>query len=68
MMREAASFPFRTFGESMTSVIPKKENIVKRPSVGVVSVISHGIFHFILVCVRLLQHLHLETLSYLTVM
>jgi aldehyde dehydrogenase (NAD+) len=40
MMREAASFPFRTFGESMTSVIPGKENIVKRQPVGIVSVIS----------------------------
>jgi hypothetical protein len=30
MMREASSFPFRAFGESMTSVIPGKENLAKR--------------------------------------
>jgi aldehyde dehydrogenase (NAD+) len=40
MMREAASFPFRAFGQSMTSVIPGKENLVKRVPTGIVSVIS----------------------------
>jgi aldehyde dehydrogenase (NAD+) len=40
MMREASSFPFRAFGESMRSVIPGKENLVKREPAGIVSVIS----------------------------
>jgi aldehyde dehydrogenase (NAD+) len=40
MMNEASSFPFRAFGESMTSVIPGKENLVKRQPTGIVSVIS----------------------------
>jgi aldehyde dehydrogenase (NAD+) len=40
IMREASSFPFRAFGESMTSVIPGKENLVKRQPTGIVSVIS----------------------------
>jgi aldehyde dehydrogenase (NAD+) len=40
MMQEAASFPFWAFGESMTSVIPGKENVVKRQPIGAVSVIS----------------------------
>lgn len=40
MMREASSFPFRAFGESMTSIIPGKENLVKRQPTGIVSVIS----------------------------
>jgi aldehyde dehydrogenase (NAD+) len=40
MMREASSFPFRAFGESMMSVIPGKENLVKHQPAGIVSVIS----------------------------
>jgi aldehyde dehydrogenase (NAD+) len=40
MMREASSFPFRAFGDSMTSIIPGKENLVKRQPTGIVSVIS----------------------------
>jgi aldehyde dehydrogenase (NAD+) len=40
MMCEASSFPFRAFGESMTSIIPGKENLVKRQPAGIVSVIS----------------------------
>jgi aldehyde dehydrogenase (NAD+) len=40
IMREASSFPFRAIGESMTSVIPGKENLVKRQPTGIVSVIS----------------------------
>lgn len=40
MMHEATSFPYRAFGSHMPSVIPGKENIVKRIPAGVVSVIS----------------------------
>jgi NAD-dependent aldehyde dehydrogenases len=40
MMREATSFPFRAFGSYAPSVIPGKENIVKRVPAGIVSVIS----------------------------
>jgi aldehyde dehydrogenase (NAD+) len=40
MMWEAMSFPFRAFGETMTSVIPGKQNIAKRQPAGIVSVIS----------------------------
>jgi aldehyde dehydrogenase (NAD+) len=40
MMREASSFPFRAFGESMTSITRGKENLVKRQPAGIVSVIS----------------------------
>lgn len=40
MMREAASFPFRAFGQNIKSIIPGKENIVKRQPAGVVTVIS----------------------------
>jgi aldehyde dehydrogenase (NAD+) len=40
MMREASSFPFRSFGETMTSEIPGKENVIRRQPIGVVSVIS----------------------------
>jgi aldehyde dehydrogenase (NAD+) len=40
MMREAASFPFRAFGSHEPSIIPGKENIVRRIPAGVVGVIS----------------------------
>lgn len=40
MMREAASFPFRAFGQNIKSIIPGKENIIKRQAAGVVAVIS----------------------------
>lgn len=40
MMREASSFPFRASGENISSVIPGKENVIKRQPAGVVSVIS----------------------------
>lgn len=40
MMREASSFPFRAFGQNIRSIIPGKENIVKRQAAGVVTVIS----------------------------
>jgi hypothetical protein len=30
MMREAPRFPFRSFGETMTSEIPGKENVIRR--------------------------------------
>ena len=40
MMREASSFPFRAFGQNIRSIIPGKENIIKRQPAGVVTVIS----------------------------
>ena len=40
MMREAASFPLREQGTHAESVIPGKENVVKREPMGVVTVIS----------------------------
>lgn len=40
MMREASSFPFRAFGQNIRSIIPGKENIIKRQAAGVVTVIS----------------------------
>lgn len=40
IIEEAASFPYRIKGERADSVIPGKENIVKREPAGVVSVIS----------------------------
>jgi aldehyde dehydrogenase (NAD+) len=36
MMQEASSFPFRSFGETMTSEIPGKENVIRRQPIGVV--------------------------------
>src|SRR5262249_26457872 len=40
MMQEATSFPFRAFGQNIRSIIPGKENLVKRQPTGIVTVIS----------------------------
>jgi aldehyde dehydrogenase (NAD+) len=40
MMQEAASYPFRAFGSQQPSIIPGKENIVRRIPAGVVGIIS----------------------------
>lgn len=40
MMREASSFPSRATGETISSVIPGKENIIKRQPAGIATVIS----------------------------
>jgi aldehyde dehydrogenase (NAD+) len=46
MMRESASFPFRDGGTVKDSVVPGKENLVKREPAGVVGVISPWNFPF----------------------
>lgn len=40
MMEEAASFPFRAYGQNLRSSIPGKQNVVQRIPAGIVSVIS----------------------------
>ncbi|WP_254544442.1 aldehyde dehydrogenase family protein [Halomarina pelagica] len=46
MMREAASFPTRVGGTVKDSIVPGKENLVKREPAGVVGVISPWNFPF----------------------
>jgi hypothetical protein len=45
IMREAASFPFRAFGQHVKSVVPGKENIVQRLPAGVVAADGHARGH-----------------------